>query len=56
MSVNRLIPLIVPSVVSGEAFESSSSSEESVIEDKAEIEQARVVSYPSCIKRKSSQP
>ena len=45
-----------PSVVSGEGFESPSSSEESVIEDEAEIEQARVVSCPSRSKIKSSQP
>ena len=44
------------SVVSGEVIESSASSEESVIDDEVEIEQARVVSRPSCSKRKSRQP
>ena len=53
--VNRQIPHSL-SVVSGKDFESSSSSEESAIEDEAEIEQARVVSCPSCSKRESSQP
>ena len=40
------------SVVSGEDFESPCSSKESVIEDEAEVEETRMVSRPSCSKRK----
>ena len=43
-------------VVSSKDFESSISLEKGVIEDKEGMEKARVVSHPSCIKRKSSQP